>query len=242
MARKYRLTWDRCNRRWKKIYKGRAYYFPLLPGETKASSYPRALAAWEKKKAENDGLARAEDQNSQKWQTIIDFLADRLAEIEARGDTADNRHKYIATQEQIAQARKKQRIGAVCGDVDDDLWLGTNEREDPSPWAIAQPALPVGDSIEEYARDFLAGKMAEATTNGKSLEWIRQLRIGIETLLEFAGRTKSVKSIDSHLMHRYRQFLIGKIASGEWTKKYASGRLNIAKQFVAIVFCFYRLS
>ena len=51
---KYQLTWMPESRRWRKFYRGRKYYFPLRPGETRESSYLRCLRAWLSKKDEVD--------------------------------------------------------------------------------------------------------------------------------------------------------------------------------------------
>jgi hypothetical protein len=43
MATRYKLQWLADSSRWRKQYKGKQYYFPLRPGETKLSSYRRCL-------------------------------------------------------------------------------------------------------------------------------------------------------------------------------------------------------
>ncbi|WP_417748360.1 hypothetical protein [Rosistilla oblonga] len=54
MASRYKLQWVEKTRRWRKQYKGKQYYFPLVDGETKASSYRRCLGEWEAAKREAD--------------------------------------------------------------------------------------------------------------------------------------------------------------------------------------------
>ena len=66
MPRKRELTWQegsgRRKGRWKKCYRGKAYYFPYGTSKSDTAGYKQALRAWKKKKAEVD----AEDANRPK--------------------------------------------------------------------------------------------------------------------------------------------------------------------------------
>ncbi len=42
MARRLELSWDKNRKRWKKVYRGKQYYFPF--GESKADMAARSLA------------------------------------------------------------------------------------------------------------------------------------------------------------------------------------------------------
>jgi len=62
MPRKRELTWQKGSNgrvgRWRKKYRGKAYYFAGGTGKTDSAAYERALAQWKQKKAEIDAETR----------------------------------------------------------------------------------------------------------------------------------------------------------------------------------------
>ena len=80
MARTFKLTWQQgaAGRagRWRKKYKGKAYYFPGGRGKSDREAYAAALAAWEAKKQEIDGTAVNSlqldyEEAIEKWEDVL---------------------------------------------------------------------------------------------------------------------------------------------------------------------------
>ena len=105
---RYKLTWVKQKRHWRKIYRGRAYVFKPLDGEGQAESYQRCLSEWLDTKAELDAkehrtfreqnasyIAPAQTALATKIQSLIDAFGDsdqlrffvrQLLDMEARAE------------------------------------------------------------------------------------------------------------------------------------------------------------
>ena len=86
---RYKLTWVKQKRHWRKIYRGRAYTFKPHDGEGQAESYQRCLSEWLDTKAELDAkehrtfreqngsyVAPAQTALATKIQSLIDAFGD----------------------------------------------------------------------------------------------------------------------------------------------------------------------
>lgn len=64
MAKKYKLTWHKTTKRWRKRYRGRDYYFPFGTAKSDEDGYKQALEAWEHLKGELDGSHQKESKRA----------------------------------------------------------------------------------------------------------------------------------------------------------------------------------
>ena len=96
MRRRYELTWIAKQRRWRKRYKKREYFFGALPGETKESSYRRVIVEWTRKKAEIDlaDTETLETQVREAWQPLLNRVREMQADV-SREDTPTNRKVWL---------------------------------------------------------------------------------------------------------------------------------------------------
>lgn len=95
MRRRYELTWIAKQRRWRKRYKKREYFFGALSGETKEASYRRIIVEWTRKKAEID-LADSETRETQlreAWQPLLNSVRKMQIEV-SREDTPTSRRVW----------------------------------------------------------------------------------------------------------------------------------------------------
>lgn len=73
MAAKLKLTWDKKSKRWKKVYRGKQYYFPYGTSKTDRIGYQRALEEWNKLKTELDANADKTKPHRFAYETAIHF-------------------------------------------------------------------------------------------------------------------------------------------------------------------------
>ena len=94
----YKLTWIGDSNRWRKIFRGQTFYFPLKTGESMKSSYQRCLAEWDtrrkeliKKTPKETPEQREHRAAIEKWRMVRDWHAKGLdGDLSKKGyDDAD---------------------------------------------------------------------------------------------------------------------------------------------------------
>lgn len=104
--RRYKLSYKAKEKRWRKIYQGKAHHFKLNDGETKESSYRRCLAEWQTLKAKIDAEAEQDRQQPkvqalEHAQTVATGLLNSMPEQYA--DTDDLRRAYTHFQARVVE-------------------------------------------------------------------------------------------------------------------------------------------
>lgn len=89
-----------------------------------------------------------------------------------------------------------------------------------------------GDSFEENVQLFLTGKREEVDAGDISPGRVDFLRGYLDIVMEFTTREASVRKIDGPMLYDFRQFLLKRKASGEYSPSYARDVLAAFKQFI----------
>jgi len=231
---RYKLSWRERERRWRKRYRGRDYYFPLKDGETKATSYGRCWAEWQRLKAKIDTTP---DQDARQWQVLIDRATDELVTLQSE-DTPVNRERWSF----IYSMRRQYEL---CRDrgvpyyFDDDpkaidfpiMW--SHGGDEGPPWAdmtitrTTKPETRLPTAID----DFLSEKKREVDHGELSIGRWDVLR---RALTDFSDRTDTddVTALTSDRLVAYRGTLLERIAEGKLAPATSATYMTATKQFV----------
>ncbi|MEX1027383.1 MAG: hypothetical protein WD049_05160 [Candidatus Paceibacterota bacterium] len=240
MARNYKLQWLASSRRWRKQYKGKQYYFPLLDGETKATSYTRCLREWEAQKVEVD---RANQTSTQPW--LVDLL-EQMQETFRKGQDAS---RFIVAAETLRLVRIAESRGIELP-IDDD---GT---------VIAAPRLPAGvqaarDHQDRYQEDLqmaIKARLGNTTpahrpweddqeetpvdrTISKLLEQFQKAkpkadRHRIKIYRDWCDEQQDAAEINGPYCRRYYDHLVNRIEHDEIAPRYGKNLFETFAQFV----------
>ncbi len=240
MARNYKLQWLGRSRRWRKQYKGKQYYFPLLDDETKASSYNRCLREWESQKVEID---RAAQTSTQPW--LVELLTGLQESHRKRQDAS----RFIAASETLRLVRVAESRGL-------DLPI------DDEGAVVAAPRLPVGvqaarDHLDTYQDELQAALRVQLGTSSHSYRpWEeeqeqQQLDRAVGSLLaqfqeanpkadrnrikrfrSWCDENQDAGEINGAYCRRYFDFLADKQEQKEWSPAYCKSLFGVFTQFV----------
>ncbi len=243
MPRRWELTWDKTNKRWKKYYKGRQYYFPFGSCKADRAGYLQALEAWRKKKAEIDGEeARTplSEESRRLWEAHLERLREGMERLKEE-DTYHNRDAWLRAAEAVQETLRKISEGVnhpVAELMHREHLPGKPNRPLPEkppgkpPWEDApEDAGPEDTTIAGNVGRFLERKKEQVERGERSHGRYDALRVALESFTTFAGGHKPVESIDSQLLARWRDHLGARAASGEMSLRYAKDHLQAAKQF-----------
>ncbi len=251
MATKYRLSWRSSEKRWRKRYKGKDYYFPAPEG--KVASYQRCLAEWKRKKAEIDS-AEEETADKKAWQLVLDQIEQKMAQLEQE-DRESNRKEWLYWRGALQTIQEAIQRGEPyfydqCQAEETDLSnpkevpIVVPEREpvgiglkksEPPPWESMgripeehEPEATIGGNI----RRFLERKQGQVERGERSHGRYDALRVALESFCTFAGGYKPVESINGQLLSRWRDHLESRAGRGEVSFRYAKDNLQAVKQLV----------
>ena len=251
MATKYQLSWRASEKRWRKRYKGKDYYFAAPEG--KVASYQRCLAEWKRKKAEID---RADEETADKkaWELVLDQIEAKMAQLEQE-DQEEHRKDWLYWRQALVAVKEAIKRGEPYfydeeqgqeTDLNDPVQvpivvpdiepLGTGlKKGEPPPWELMErtPEEPEPETtIAGNVASFLERKKGQVERGERSHGRYDALRVALESFTTFAGGHKPVESIDGQLLARWRDRLETRAASGEMSLRYAKDHLQAVKQFV----------
>ncbi|UUO06936.1 site-specific integrase [Blastopirellula sp. J2-11] len=220
---RYKLSWMKDkSRRWRKVYKGKPYYFPLRESETKESSYPRCLAAWKEKKAELDAASLSP------WDVARSRIRSRMEKLSEGVDTPERRQAYYLLQgalSGLAWAEKEsyptEDLAADLATSEDAFPLIMRPASDipdpltdgPAPWDIA-PDRSTSETIAGNVDDFLRSKRAEADRGKLSRQHVDKFRYSLEDFSSFVG-DRLLSALNSELLSSYHEELRKRIDAGK---------------------------
>lgn len=214
MVRKLELTWAKAQRRWKKYYKGKVYYFKHGNGKSDLEGYRAALADWQAKKAELDGAAEA--------------IEPDLSQFEAgkRRVYWDNVRVGMQWAKAFDEMRGTDDPDKAASVIDDLQSMLDSGKLPPVP-SSAPLADDAENNIEVNAKRFLALKKADVS-RGR----LEVLRASLNHFLDFIGRDQTIQAITSVAVE---EFYVGQrslVDSERISSSTGRDRLAAAKAFV----------
>jgi integrase len=207
--------------RWRKKYKGKAYYFPLKDGETKQSSYQRAYAEWLELKARIDAEAKQAEQSRQ--QRAKRELA--RVEEQLKHETRDRLHRLVAPM--------VDQVTMQSGKVD---MVAARAFYDYAKHGEVMPEQngggPAPNSVGKAIDAFLGHKRTQAEAQQRSLNRYDVLRQQLWHFRDWLGSDKPIDALDESCLRSYYEYLIKQISQQQYSSKTASEMLSALKQFI----------
>lgn len=208
MPRRYRLTWQAgANRagRWKKIYRGRVFYFDGGSGKTDASAHSAAMLAFEREKllidSELEELKphRADYENAiAEWEIVLKAARsaeDETAVVAAAAKIAELRRRLSARNPGPVSKRFDwpfRRLGMSRGQVQPVLAKSDIAQAASAASDNLIEWLPVEESDETFAADIVRAhvataiwqdRLAQTRAQTSSIESTRTLKSYIQAYL-----------------------------------------------------------
>lgn len=251
MATKFLLSWRRQERRWRRRYHGKDYYFRLKDGETKESSYARCMAEWRALKRELDQQPESADQRS--WQILIDRAKGELLLLQQE-DTPGNRLKWLLTW-QFLHNYELARDSGIPWFLEEppetikippliEVGSGGLEEEEPPPWEQhhVNPATPTSlpTSVSDNIRDFLEENRLKAQRGDLSISRVEILQRSIKDFGNHLGSVEMADLTEPRIIG-YRDNLLRRVDDGKLAKYTAQTYMRVARQFIQWAWSFRRL-
>lgn len=235
----YQLTWMESSRRWRKIRRGRTYYFPLRPDETMKSSYRRCLGEWE---AEWKKLVAATPKETpeerryrsaiRKWRQVRDWHARGRD-----GGSPESQAAYDRADRMVAELQGRLKKGGDLPPLDrhesDPLygvseagrwvWMDRQRQMDAS-------ATPRTGTIAGIATDFLKAKREQVSADERSAGRYDAMRCHLEQFRDWAGGHRPIADVRYELLEAYHGHLL-KLSQTTISKYTARDRMQTVKQF-----------
>jgi integrase len=229
MPAKTEMTWEPATRRWKKIYKGRAYTIScraLGVPATKLDSYQAANAWWLAKRIEIDSNSPPHP-NAR----YLGLLADRLAWARAHGrdDLARSLNETI---EQVVADQSGTQDGSYDGPM--DLPSVVMDVMDNANWqdrlAVESVALvPQDRTVGAQVTRYLDLEQTRTETGQLSASEFDTIRRCLLTFRDWLGGANPIEHIDADRWEAWWSHLMSQTISTEYKKK----RLRIARTFIS---------
>ncbi|WP_149499228.1 tyrosine-type recombinase/integrase [Roseiconus lacunae] len=257
MATKYRLSYRKKEKRWRKFYRGKYYHFPLRDGETKEGSYQRVLNEWLSRKAVIDSAESADNSQAveRSWRTFLDdvrSLQQRI--INSYGDTEETREIWLAIEKQFvdglikvetargAHANADQRkflkgmLESTVQSLQEAHWQPTREfHENAGVATVEATGAPPWegwasglDDLRQLAKGFVANVRADS-----SIRRAENVRRDVDRFLStLPGNADAESAFASTMLDGYLQAIKGLDLSAS-TKR---DRIASVKQFATWLF------
>jgi len=257
MPRRLKLTWQANHQssggRWKKVYRGKAYYFVYGTSKSDRAGYDQALLAWEKKKAEVDALVKPEAG------LYLEAIKSReeLAEVFRLEGDIDN---YKRAEKELRQLRRwlelrsPPPINSEFGLPLDPLGMERN-REHPQRWsqitwgnwsivelrqkveALRLQRQWAGGTSQEKelsanAGRYLAGIQAQAGAGECTLSYYSLVNEVLQKFVRFVGGTKPVEAITAPMVSAFTNDIKRQVGEGKLSRSYASAIAKKSRAFI----------
>jgi len=238
VARQYKLQWLSASRRWRKQYKGKQYYFPLLDGETKASSHYRCLQEWEAKKVEIDRDSQA---TTEPW--LVSLLQGMQEDHRKNQDSA----RYVAATETLRLVRFAASNGVELPVDEDGNIIAATQL--PAGVLAARQHLDLyqdgllnalkaslGSPIPQHLPWETIEEQPIERTVGALLDRFQEsnlrVRQRIKTLRRWCDECQDASEINSVYCRRYYDYIVEQVEQGKWTAGYGKVLFAAFTQFV----------
>ncbi len=238
MGRKLELSWDKTRKRWKKVYRGKQYYFPF--GESKADmiGYEAALEEWHRRKAQINLAAETSKPHRKEYERAIKVRQDIASWCRANGKPEE---AQILTGEADGLLRRfnlPNPPGVAPFEADPFCSLikreiGDSPVNDPTRWHVleaiwkerlsnlhSQTELDktLGANIDTY----LKLKGAKANIGELSAGYIATLHAHLGRFVGQFGRSFPMEAITSKTLVDFHSELTTLIAEKKIKKTYAN--------------------
>ena len=198
---------DRATQRWRKIYKGKTFYF--------LGDYDTAVAQWHKKQTELE--TKQEEQQTdyyrRQWEKVRDWYA-----AHGKADDADR----IADQLKSWDDRSLELAWQGMTDGGRAVWAERLKKDEPAN---------TPKTIHQAVESFLARALVRVQSGAYAALYYDSLQRTLNHFADFAGRRVAVASINGHTLESYHTELMRKMEK-DWSPDYAASFLRIVKIFV----------
>ncbi len=198
---------DRATQRWRKIYKGKTYYF--------LGDYDTAVAQWHKKQTEleTEHKEQQTDYYRRQWEKVRDWYT-----VHGRADDADR----IANQLKSWDDRALKLAWQGITDGGKAVWAERLKKDEPAN---------TPKTIHQAVESFLARALVRVQSGTYAAGYYDSLQRALNHFADFVGRRVAVASINGHTLETYHTELMRKIEK-DWSPDYAAGFLRMVKIFV----------
>lgn len=246
---RYILSWMKGENRWRKIYRGKKYYFPLRPNETQATSYGRCRDEWLQKKAAIDANHYAVvDQQQAILNQATALLAKQHLDDKQHGtptpDATPILNPVTRTVDWTSRDAPDPVLWLVWRDALEqiqenhvagrDTYHGVDFNalyaHHSQPWNHAQPiAQPIQATTLQAALDkYISGLQAKSRTGGISVGRIDNLQRSINKAVKLLGGRYSLHKINEGTVTH----IVDKLDKPELSAYTRRDDLNSIKQFI----------
>lgn len=235
MARRLQLTWvTETGRpgRWRKIYRGRMYYFDGGRGKTDLDAYRAALEAFEAVKRRVMAESARADEPSyaaclEQWSQVLPIARERgepeMAELAA---------------DMIATLRRRLNTPGPLPELSEQDWLFQRLRYNREQFAVWEDRLnglnrsERAQTLQVAADTYLEGKLAEQRAGAISAARYHALQQHVRHFLAWDGTgLRPLEDVGSPLLIAYRTHLLGRVGT-DWTATTAGHYINDTCTFV----------
>lgn len=231
MATQYRLSYLTRERRWKKYYRGKQYYFPLLEGETKETSYHRVLDEWERKKTRLDLDDYTRSPAYSYWHQMLEEALPYLDHAKQSGNRIayQQAHEFVT----IAQVSMDQKR-PLPSEMDDAARQRYMEHDaalqGPAPWDAPQPDpdKTVGGAVKR----FLDIREQMYKSKQKSAARYDGIVRGVRFFSAWLHDSYPVAEINEDKLEEYHAHLIKHGQANNWSPYTFRDYWGLAKQFL----------
>jgi integrase len=249
MATEFKMSWrDEQGGRWRKRYRGRDYYFPRLPNETKATSYRRCWDAWLAKKAEIDRETDWYLPHRRAYEANLSKVRSMLTKLEAV-DSIENRklwewwYAQLCTYQYLIQERIPYPFPSEGAKTQDPstlpLELGGGQNlemegvDDPAPWEkVTLPELDVSKTVRGLVDRFTEKVKHDFELGRGSIGRYTKLTYALEPFVKFSGSNLAIAGITAQLLSDYKDSLDREVRDGKLSPHTAKDRLTGVKQMI----------
>ncbi|QDV87173.1 hypothetical protein [Planctomycetes bacterium TBK1r] len=227
--------------RWRKRHKGKEYSWPRNDGESLDASYRRALAAWQKKKAELDSAAEDEANIAARAEA---YWTNRVAELEAVIESVESDPKAVGKTTEHAEWLKLKQLRQLYEErailAERPLPLDANgellsPKSVPAPWdlKIEKPARDAaGETMRTAIDTFLGRQLAKHKKGELSAKRYGALKAALNHACEILDESSPIEAFNGLWLERYRDELEQSILAKDLAPSSGRDRLQALKQFV----------
>jgi integrase len=254
MARKRELTWDKTNKRWKRKYRGRQFYFRYGKSKTDRAGYDRAVEEWHSLKTEIDTKAQENKPHRQEYEMAVKLRQDVCQYCLLEGQTEldddfgwDIKKLHDTLQRQIVTLRNwfdrvKPRelnlpdtlpvnpLDSLNMTIAEKIEWGErlDSLKDHQRWTQqAEPGETVSDNIDS----FLAFQKQRATSAQISGTHFTSMQDRLKVFRAFTGHT-AIATMNGQSLTGFHSHLASQVEANEMKTGYAVNLLRTTKQFI----------
>lgn len=250
MAKKYKLTWHKQTKRWRKRYKGKDYYFPFGTSKTDEKGYKLALESWEHLKGELDGDHERDFKRAVELrERILSWYWDSDDPV-AFGLPPTEYYDWDREFEQVIQEelaeieeneRKARSLSLAQLQIHIDPLYGQSE-EVKRIWRERYPALmedrtqqtdqqPQFITASRHIDAFLKIQKMRAKSGQITVAHLQTLNARFESIRTFLGNT-TAKQINSRTFSSFHAHLLDQIEQEKISPLYARHLMAELRKFV----------